>query len=199
MRTYATASEIRDEITDLHSIRQGHKETEIELSSRLNTSAYRCGKLFNDGEKMKLYVYSLLPKIRTVVARYREDQSRSTLTLKTSIQYTQDEVEEYRALAGNSSGGSRTVLKTVNINGRTVTVREPSSSRGTLLYLKDSEELYQVEENISTDLLPSNETSEDQLFQVREGRDNERRIFRPPHGSCVDKHTTRAHSGWINS
>lgn len=41
VKTYATATVIREAITNLHSIRKGQKETEIEFIPRLNTAAYR--------------------------------------------------------------------------------------------------------------------------------------------------------------
>lgn len=115
----------------------------------------------------------LIPKIRTVVARYREDQPRSTSTFENLVQYARDEFEAYRERAPNGIGGSRPVLKTGNRNVRTVTVKEPSSCKGTLLYALDGEGLYHVEYSIDMDLLPQNETLEDKILYVQEGRENE--------------------------
>lgn len=79
-KNYTTASVIREAISDLHSIRQGKKETEIEFISRLNRASYSCGNLFNDVDEVEMYVDALLLQILTVVDRYRGDQPRASLT-----------------------------------------------------------------------------------------------------------------------
>lgn len=78
-------------ISNLHQIRKGINETEIEFSSRLNTAAYSCGNFVNDGDKMKLFVYKLLTQMRTVVARYGEDQPRASSTFEILVTYARDE------------------------------------------------------------------------------------------------------------
>lgn len=71
------------------------------------------------------------------------------------------EGEAYSSRDLNFNGVLVPVLKTVNHNSRAVRFKEPSSSRGTILYSSDGDELYHVEDSITTDLFPSTDTSED--------------------------------------
>lgn len=77
---------MRYEILNIHLIRNEENKIEMEFSYEFNKATYLCGKLFTDGDMMKLYVDGLLPKIHTVVARYREDQLSSTIKFEWLVQ-----------------------------------------------------------------------------------------------------------------
>lgn len=89
----------------------------------MNTSAYLFVNLFNDGDKMTLYVDGLLPQIRTVVACYREDQPHSPFNLENLEQYALDEGEAYQSRTRHVFSGPIPVLNTVTLNFRTVTFK----------------------------------------------------------------------------
>lgn len=115
---------------------------------------------------MGLYVDELISQIHTVAALYREDHPGSSLTFDNLLKYARDEGEYYRARTPKVGRGSRLVRKTVNQNYRTVTFKEPSSSRGTILYSSNGEQLYQVDGSIFTDQLPSTEESDEPILYV---------------------------------
>lgn len=48
---------------------------------------YRCRKFLNEGDKMQLYVNGMIPKIRTLVDSYPENQTRSDLKLEKLVKY----------------------------------------------------------------------------------------------------------------
>lgn len=62
-------------ISDLNSILQVSNETEIEFSSRFNTTKYRRGNVFYNvfkySDNMTLYVDGLLLHIGKVLSKYR--------------------------------------------------------------------------------------------------------------------------------
>lgn len=111
------------ELNDLHSLRKVKNETETEFSSRLISSSYFQWNIFNDGDEMNLYLDGLIPKIRTVAARFSEDQLLCTLSFDNLVQYAPDEDESCRAWITINVAGSRPVLKTVTKNGLTVTFK----------------------------------------------------------------------------
>lgn len=85
---------------------------------------------------MKIFVDGFSPQIRTVVAHYREDQPRATLTYDRLVQYTRDEGDAYRACNTTMYGNTRPALKTVTRTGQDVTFKEPSSSRDIVHYTR---------------------------------------------------------------
>lgn len=126
--------EIIKDISDINSSLRGNNDSEIELGSRENTDAYLCGDVFNDENKVKLYVEELIPRNIKLVARYCRDQKNYSFNFEELLQYASDEGEAYHMQKQKVRRGPKLVLKTVNKNGRTVTFKEPSSRRGTIMY-----------------------------------------------------------------
>ena len=97
LRTYATPAAIREAVTTLRGTRQLVNETEQDFGSRINDAAYRCGNIHHEREKMTLFVDGLAPTTRTIVARFRENEPRSSLTFDRLVQFAQDQGDAYRA------------------------------------------------------------------------------------------------------
>ena len=55
------------------------------------------GNVHSEDEKMTFYVYGLMPNIRTIVARFRENEFRHDMTFERLIQFAKDEGDAARA------------------------------------------------------------------------------------------------------
>ena len=82
---YATPSSIREAVSTMRNIRQMSGENEVEYSCRLNQTAYRCGNVFEETEKITIFVDGLIPEIRSIVGRYREETPRSLITFSNLV------------------------------------------------------------------------------------------------------------------
>lgn len=97
LRTYATASAIREAVSTVRNTRQKHGENEAEYSTRINHAVYRCGNVFDESEKMSMFVNGLSLKIQPLVSRFREANHRQGLTYEELVQYAMDEGDANRA------------------------------------------------------------------------------------------------------
>ena len=121
LSSYATPGVIRSALNDLRvTTKKGHTEDELDYAARLNTQFGRCGNVHEPSEQMTIFIDGLNPSIRTLVARYREQQSRHDLTFQQLVQYARDEGEAYRARLQNATPAPRNILATpaaTNRNG----------------------------------------------------------------------------------
>lgn len=99
---------------------------------------------------MTLFLDGIRLQIWTVVALYVEDQKSATITYDRLVHYARDEGDAYRACNKISYGKIRMPMKAVTKNGRATTFKEPSSSWETVQYTPEAEEMYYVEDSIST-------------------------------------------------
>ncbi len=196
LRTYATPATIRRAVYDLRDIRQQPRENENEYSARLNRAAHRCGNVYDEVEKMTIFVNGLLPCIQTDVARHRESRNRRDLSYEELVQFARDEGDSYRARHANLR-----VVRTVSkpSGERAVHFMEPSSSSGSRM--ADGDELMIVEEgSIPTDYLPSTADtaeSEELLYTGgRQRRNNNTEMVRPNRIGFEDRNTVINRPGW---
>ena len=77
--------------------RQVVGEDETAYEARTNQATYRCGNVHSEDEKMTFYVDGLMPNIRTIVARFRENEFRHDMTFELLIQFAKDEGDAARA------------------------------------------------------------------------------------------------------
>lgn len=71
LRTYVTEDAIGEASGCLESLRQLPIETENALAFRIGNTAYRCGNVQTDTEKIFIFGRGLLPIVQPIVARYR--------------------------------------------------------------------------------------------------------------------------------
>jgi len=193
LRTYATAAATRNACNDFRNIRQQAREEEVDFSGRLNDAAHRCGNVFDEIEKMSVFVNGLLPSTQTAVARYRESQPRSALSYEELVQYAQDEGDTHRARTA-----SLRVVKaaTPNKNDRVVHFMEPSQAGSQAT--DEGVEVYVMEDgSIDTDQLPSTAASSaDTLLYLNDNRRKNTAMVRPPVVPHQDKGTNKNRPGW---
>lgn len=108
LRNYAQTSRISFAIADLRALCQEAMETERELAAKLNQSIGCCSNIQPPEEDLTFYIIALHPKIRTVVARYREFHRRAAyLNL---ADYAQHERNAVRARTSTYHAGCLTKL-----------------------------------------------------------------------------------------
>ena len=147
LRSYATNAVISEALLDLRDIRQKPGEPETDYSSRLMRAVYRCGNIHSADERMTMFVDGLNPAIRSLVARYREEQrgktrkKRHSFTYLDLVRYAQNEGEALRARTGEtrrSSAVQRDILPgNRNALPRSPATGAPPSRR--ILYLDSPE------------------------------------------------------------
>lgn len=186
LSSYATPGVIRNALNEVRATTQkGHNEDELDYAARLNTQFGRCGNVHEPSEQMTIFIDGLNPTIRTLVARYREQQGRHELTFQQLVQYARDEGEAYRARLQTGTPAPRNVLAAPATNTRTggrprqalLLSPAPSSARSSEASHRTGQaELFYVQESAAyeTDPLPSVPTSE--LPSTEEGQ------VEPPNG-----------------
>ena len=193
LRTYATAAAIRNACNDFRNIRQQVREEEVDYSGRLNDAAHRCGNVFDEIEKMSVFVNGLLPSTQTAVARHRESQPRSALSYEELVQFAQDEGDTHRARTSTLR-----VLKaaTPNKNDRVVHFIEPSQS-GSQATDNDGEVYVMDDGSIDTDQLPSTAASSaDTVLYINDNRRKNTVMVKPPGVPHQDETTVKNRPGW---
>ncbi len=110
--TYATPLAIRQAVQKVSDLKQGANESELEYSARLCEAIHRCGNVYDEPQKMTLFINGLVPEIQSVVARFREQTPRSHMRYEALVQFARDEGHTYRTRAGI---------------GRAATTRKPST------------------------------------------------------------------------
>lgn len=63
LRLYATPQTIRNAVNDLRNIRKQHQEDDLTYSGRLNNAAQRFANVYDEIDKMTLFLNGLLPSI----------------------------------------------------------------------------------------------------------------------------------------
>ena len=192
LRTYATSSAIRNAVNNLRNIRQQPREEEMEYSGRLNDAAHRCGNVYDEIDKMTFFVNGLLPSIQTIVARYRESQSRRDLSYEELVQFAQDEGDSHRARTSNLRVAK--IVSNKN-NDKVVHFMEPSIGTSND---NNEEEIFIVDNDgsIPTDELPSTDNSSQQsLFYTNDHRRNTKMV-RPKALAYGTPSTSTTRPGW---
>ncbi len=96
LQTYATPAAIRQAKREFRSLTQRPNEDELDFSARVSESAYRCGNVMTEVDRMAQFVDGLHVSTRSLVARHRERTPRDRLTYTDLAQFAQDEGDAYR-------------------------------------------------------------------------------------------------------
>ena len=96
----------------------------MEYSCRVNQTAYWCGNVFEECEKITTYLDGLIPEIRSIVARYREETPRSLVNFGNVVQRARDEGEAYRARFKNHLK-SKVLSKSIHPRKGSVSFMQP--------------------------------------------------------------------------
>ena len=148
LTTYATPSAIRQSIrqavAEFRAVKQGTNELEDVYAQRVNKATYRCGNAFDEHEKITAFVDGLIPEIRNLVARYRESQSRETLSYEKLVQFAKDEGSSFR---------TRNKVTTASLTPKLLTQKELEVRKTKPQRVHFAESLYQIDDEGSNDIL----------------------------------------------
>jgi len=99
LATYATPAVLRNAVASVKAVTQNDNENEVDYGTRLRMAATRCGNAFTDAELLTIYIDGADRRIRPLLARYRENLPRNSVTLDTLVSFARDEGEAVRAQA----------------------------------------------------------------------------------------------------
>lgn len=200
LRTYATTNAIRDANHAFRGLKQILHEDEVTFSARVNLAAFKCGNVHDEDEKITVFIDGLNDSVRTVVARFRDNEPRYQMTYERLVQYAKDEGDSYRARLGIRQQTTRTPTRL------RPTARSPPSTpmMGYInpdleatqesVYLHNEDE-GTVPSSVNTSELPSTLTEEEQeqLLFLQTKNDNRGKVF-PPRVA----QDPRRQVGWID-
>ena len=110
LRSYRTASAIREANRSLRETKQLPGEDELSYNTRLTKAILRCGSVHSAEAKKDLFVDGLQTATKAIVTRYREmHPSKTYLEL---LEHAKAEVETYRARFGTAKKPSQDGTKT---------------------------------------------------------------------------------------
>ena len=110
LRSYTTASAIREANRSLRETKQLPEEDELSYNTRLTKAILRCGSVHSAEAKKDLFVDGLQTATKAIVTRYRETHpSKTYLEL---LEYSRAEGETYRARFGTAKKPSQDGTKT---------------------------------------------------------------------------------------
>lgn len=95
------------------------------FSPRVNTAALKSENVHDEDEKMTAFVDGLDTSIRTVVARFRDNEARYEMTYGRLVQFAKDEGNSYRARLGIRAKTPTGPEKTRARNTREIPLRTP--------------------------------------------------------------------------
>lgn len=87
LRAYAFLDFIRAAELNLSFLRQLEYENERNLGVRVRNADYRCGNAYEETEKINIFVGSLCPMIRTIVAWHLENVQKPMVNFDNMVQY----------------------------------------------------------------------------------------------------------------
>lgn len=219
LRNYATNNAINEAILELRDIKQKSQEDETAYSTRLMTAEFRCGNVHSTEEKMTMFIDGLDLGIRSLVARFREEQRDRArrcrlFTYLDLVRFAQNEGKAYRAR------NPRTAARHTPLRGTATSPRQrPARDRKSQLLMESSEDsgpsgqvryrisqvgegLYLLPESgsIETSELPSSqETAEEsESTLLMQGRPRTTPAPRVPYLEQT-RHIATSRPGWVGA